>query len=163
MTNFNTPSEFIFSAAERELLTLSTDEIIQGLMADYKKFSPKTDAGIRIPDGKREPRQAHSCILYAEALRLAHAHLEMAEKLMLASLFEFNSQAAGWIKAWRREEERSEKPVDILKMISDVPHYSTRAVAWLNDNGGAEYLKQLLHEIEAFEACKAAERKAMIA
>jgi len=169
MANMNYSSEFIFSAPERELLTLSIAEIIDGLMADYKNFSHKNDAGIRIPEKKQEPRMSHSCILYAEGLRLAHTHLNLAKKLILASLFDFVQQANYWFMIERKskeEEEKAkaegkliEKTFDLIEALSELNHYSTRAIAWLDANDGTDELRILLREIKAFEDFKTAMRK----
>lgn len=158
MTNFNSTPDSIFSATERELLTLSFDEILSGLINDYKSFSRGADAGISIPNGKQELRAAHSCILYAEGLRLTQAHLELAKKLILASLFDFSSQAKSWIDAERMAEKEKEN-FDVLKAIASFPSYNTRPFAWLKEHGGEEYLKSLLKDIADFEDAKAAERE----
>lgn len=99
MTNFNTTPEFIFSASERELLTLTLAEIIDGIICDYKSFSKGIEEGIKIPEKKQEPRLMHSCILYAEGLRLAHTHPELAKKLIFASLFNASNRALDWLRA----------------------------------------------------------------
>lgn len=93
----STTPNFIFSASEHELITLSLAEIIDGLMTDYKSFSRGNKAGVEVPKSKQEIRMAHSCILYAEGLRLAYTHLELAKKLILASLFANNERAAEWL------------------------------------------------------------------
>lgn len=97
MSNMNTTSNFIFGATEHELITLSLAEIIDGLMTDYKSFSRGNEPGVEVPKEKQEIRMAHSCILYAEGLRLAYTHLELAKKLILASLFANNERAAQWL------------------------------------------------------------------
>ena len=158
MTNMNMTSDFIFGASERELLTLSMAELIDGLMADYKGFSRGTDAGISIPANKLETRMAHACMLYAEGLRLAHTHLELARKLLLASLYDFTSQANNWFKAEETAKENGED-FDLLREIARFPHYSTRSFAWLKENGGVDDLEALLRQIKAFEDSKAKERK----
>ena len=98
MTNNSSISNFIFGASERELLTFSMAEIIDGLIADYKSFSHGNDEGILIPKALQEPRLAHSCILYSEGLRLAHTHLRLAKKLILASLLNGDIRASQWLK-----------------------------------------------------------------
>lgn len=97
MRNYNTTSNFIFCASERELITLSNAEILSGILADYKSFSRGIAAGIRIPEELQGPRMGHACILYAEGIRLAHTHLELAKKLILASLFYHQDRATEWL------------------------------------------------------------------
>lgn len=97
MRNYNTTSNFIFCAPERELITLSNSEILSGLLADYKSFSRGIAAGIWIPEELQGPRMGHACILYAEGLRLARTHLELAKKLILASLFYHQDRATEWL------------------------------------------------------------------
>lgn len=128
----NNTTNFIFGATERELVTLSMAEIIDGLMADYKSFSSGIQAGIRIPDKKVEPRMAHSSILYAEGLRLAKTHLELAKKLILASLFD---------------------------AITAKDRINIRSIEWLKANDEAELLKKVLKAIKDFEDYKAEERR----
>ena len=99
MINFNSTPNFVYSASERELLTLSIAEILDALIADYKSFSHGNDAGIQIPKSLQEPRLAHSCILYAEGLRLAQTHLRLAKKLILASMFNEDVRASQWLKS----------------------------------------------------------------
>lgn len=164
MTNFNSTINSIFGATERELLTLSLSEIIDGLMNDYKSFSRGTDAGIKIPDNKVEPRMSHSCVLYAEGLRLAQTHLDMAKKLILASIFDFNDQALFWLNVERKAKEKAEKEgkeddFNLLDAIAKMNNCRTRALAWLQEYGEAQQLETLLKEISEFEAFKAAERE----
>lgn len=112
---------------------------------------------------------SHSCILYAEGLRLAHTHLNLAKKLILASLFDFEPQAYYWFNVERRTKEKEEmekmagkspkKRFDLIETLSELNHYSTRAITWLNENDGADEVKSLLREIKAFEEFKSAERK----
>lgn len=97
MSKMNTTSNFIFGATEHELITLSLGEIIDGLLTDYMSFSRGNNAGIEVPKEKQEIRMAHSCILFSEGLRLAYTHLELAKKLILASLFANNERAAEWL------------------------------------------------------------------
>lgn len=141
MANINSTSNFIFGASERELLTLSISEIIDGLLADYQSFSTGNLPGVNIPDRMVEPRMAHSCILYAEGLRLARTHLELAKKLILASLFDITEQAEEWLAN------------------ADKHHTNARAIDWLKANNEADLLTKVLKAIQDFEDYKAEERK----
>lgn len=158
MTNLNLTSNFIFGATERELATLSFAEIISGLMNDYKSFSAGTQAGIRIPDSKQERRISHSCILFAEGLRMAQSNLDIAKKLILASLFDFNNYVNYWL-AVKEKEEKKNPDFDILEAISADSHISTRAFAWLKANKEAELLEKVLKAVKDFEDYKAEERR----
>lgn len=165
MTNFNTTPNYIFCASERELLTLSLAEIIEGLQADYKSFSGKTDAGIRIPESKQEPRMSHSCILYAEGIRLAHTHLDLGKRLVLSSLFDNIERVAQWYAAMG--EKPKLKP--LLKKISEFDQlelnekiilanifgHNTRAVLWLATHGEVKQVEAFLKNIEDYEKHKA--------
>lgn len=158
-------SNYLFSATERQLLTLSLAEIIDGLLADYKSFSQGNAPGIRIPKDKLEPRMGHSCILYAEGLRLAHTHLELAKKLITTSLFYFSDQATYWFAMEKKIKEEMKKKneqrdIDILDIITASYHPATRAVAWLKANGEADLLRDMLKTIKDFEDFKAKMREA---
>lgn len=152
MTNFNSTPNFLSGASERELLTLSMSEIIDALLADYKSFSHGNDAGIHVPDKKQEPRQTHSCILYAEGLRLARTHLRLAKKLILASLFESNEPAAQWLAV------NGNVNVD-ASAFADIFGCNARIAEWLAANGEIESLKTILYSIAEAEARKEAARK----
>lgn len=158
MTKSNSIIESIFGASERELLTLSLAEIIDGLMQEYKSFSRGIEAGINIPDSKAEPRMSHSCILYAEGLRLAHTHLELAKKLIFASLLNFNSTAREQLERKAKEEKYSEKVNPLDALVNPAGH-NIQAFAWIKANGEAEQLEKLLREIDKFEDSKENERK----
>lgn len=86
MENYKPTLESIFSATEHELLTLSLSEIVNGLKKENTSNKRGKDASI-----------THSCMLYAEGLRLANTHPELAKKLILASLFDINVRAAKWL------------------------------------------------------------------
>lgn len=154
----NMTSNFLFGATERELVTFSMAEIIDGLMADYKSFSSGIQEGIRIPDKKIEPRMAHSGILYAEGIRLAHTHLELAKKLILASLFDFTDQASYWLAVKEMKEEQKQD-FDIFDAITAKHHTNTRGIEWLKANDEVELLEKLLNAIKDFEDIKAKERE----
>lgn len=169
MTKFNPTSICLFSAPERELVTLSMSEIIDGLVNDYKSLSHGVQAGVQIPEKLQESLISHSCILYAEGLRLAHTHLELAMKLIMASLFESNARAANWfaeekktddsIKVILKKVEAQQKPgYEDDQRLYSIFGFHARAVKWLAANGGIEYLKKVFKEIEDFETFKAAER-----
>lgn len=160
----NNTSNFLFGATERELVTLSMAEIIDGLMADYKSFSPGIQAGIRIPDKKVEPRMAHSSILYAEGLRLAKTHLELAKKLILASIFDYSDQICYWFAVKeKKDKENEEKGIkekfDILEAITSLHHTNTRGFEWLKANEEVGRLEDLLKAIKDFEDYKAKKRE----
>lgn len=108
MKNFTDTPNFVFCALERELLTLSTKEIIEALLTDYASFSHGTEAGIKIPEALQEKRQMHSCILFSEGRRLAHRLPELGRKLILASLFAKNSRSEAWLLCHEGEEMLSE-------------------------------------------------------
>lgn len=88
MENINTTPKSIFGATEHELLTLSLAEIVNGLKKEINAQTKGTDKSI-----------AHSSVLYAEGLRLADTHLELAKKLILASLFDNNTRSVEWLIA----------------------------------------------------------------
>lgn len=88
MENINTTPKSIFGATEHELLTLSLAEIINGLKKEIKSHKKGTGESI-----------AHSSILYAEGLRLAYTHLELAKKFIMASLFDTNTRSVEWLIA----------------------------------------------------------------
>lgn len=88
MENINTTPKSIFGATEHELLTLSLSEIIDGLKKEIKAHKKGTGKSV-----------AHSSILYAEGLRLAYTHLELAKKLITASLFDTNTRSVEWLIA----------------------------------------------------------------
>lgn len=169
MTNFNSTSNFIFGATERELSTLSLREIIDGLMADYKSFSSGTSAGIHIPSGKQEPRMSHSCILFAEGLRQASVHLELAKKLILASLFDSNAGLGNWIaanedsdmleKIFRKIVKSEELTLREKLILANTFGFNVRAAKWLADNDEVKHLESLFKLIAEFEAYKAEERR----
>lgn len=169
MENFNFTSDFIFSATERELLTLSLDDIVRGLMADYKSFSRNQDAGINIPKERREPRMSHSCILYAEGLRLAHTHLELAKKLVLASLFDCNEGTGRWVAAngdfgkmeaiLKKMVKAEDLEFEDKLLLASVFGFNARIAKWLAVNGEIKQIEELCKLIAEFEARKAAERK----
>lgn len=168
MANKTITSNSIFSASERELVTLSMSEIIDGLLLDYKSFSHGVQAGISVPDNLQEPRVSHSCILYAEGLRLARTHQEQARKLILASLFESNAKATDWFA-----EEDTTDDVEATLMKAEAGQrltseddlllfctfgFHARAVKWLAANGGMNLLTTVFKEIKDFEAYKTAAR-----
>lgn len=97
MRNFTETPNFIFSALERELLTLSIEEIIEALVADYKSFSHGNDEGIAVPEDLLEKRLSHSCILCGEGCRLALRLPELGKKLVMACLFYSNERAEEWL------------------------------------------------------------------
>ena len=169
MTNFNSTSNFIFGASERELSTLSLREIIDGLMADYRSFSSGTSAGIHIPSGKQEPRMSHSCILFAEGLRQASVHLELAKKLILASLFDCNASVGNCINALKGSDKLEEilrkfamdaelKPEELL-LLANTFGFNVRAAKWLAANNEMRQMEALFKLIAEFEAYKAEERR----
>lgn len=160
----NITPEFISCASERELLTLSLDEIIDGLMADYRNLNFRHNPGIDVPDQLREPRQTHSCILYAEAQRLAPAHLDLAKKLVLASLFDFSHQVYAWLQIKKEADNVAKKlgkkeRFNLLEALARNSHYSTRPIAWLMDNGEGKQVETYLNTIAKFETFKEAERE----
>ena len=121
MTNFNNTPIFLFSASERELFTLSNEEIVEGLFADYKSFSHRHEEGIEIPERLLEPRATHAGILFSEGLRLAHTHLELAKKLVLASLFEYSQRAAEWL----RNNGMTKELESFIKQVTDFETFKT--------------------------------------
>lgn len=157
MTNFNITSNFIFGASERELITISFAEIIAGLVADYKSFSKGNEAGISIPQNKCESRMGHSCILYAEGVRLAHTHLELAKKLILASLFDYSDQIYYWLAL--KERAKKNENFNVLEAITSVHNTDTRGFEWLKANNEVELLETLLTAIKDFEDSKAKKRE----
>lgn len=169
MTNFNITPNFIFCATERELLTLSLADIVNGLTADYKGFSRGNEASIRIPENQQEPRMSHSCILYAEGLRLAHTHPELAKKLVLASLFDSTARAAQWFAVKpdesavftviRKIAENKELNDEEVMLLPNFFKFNVRTALWLINNGATDLLVEVLENIASHEAFKAAERR----
>ena len=119
MRNFKTIPNFLFGATERELFNLSNEEIVGCLFDDYESFSHRNEEGIEIPERLLEPRETHAGILFAEGLRLAHTHLELAKKLILASLFEYSQRAAEWL----RNNGMSKELETFIKMVTDFEAY----------------------------------------
>ena len=168
MTNYNSTPNYLFSAPERELLTLSSAEIIDGLKADYESFCRGNDAGVRVPDKMQEPRMAHSCILFAEGLRLAKTHLEQAKKLILASLFDCNIKIAGWFAdengsdgIWavlKKVEDNKELAFEDELLLFRVFGFNARSVIWLAAHGNRPQLEEVFKAIEDYEAFKREER-----
>lgn len=154
----NTTTNFLFSASERELVNLSLKEIIDGIMADYKSLSYGNQEGIRIPEKKVEARMSHSSILYAEGLRLVQSHIELAKKLILASVFDYSDQIYYWL-ALKDMEKQENRDLDILEAIASMHHTSTRGFEWLMAHDEVEQLEKLLKSIKEFEDYKAKERE----
>lgn len=168
MTNRNFTPNYLFSASERELLTLSFAEIISGLVADYKGLCRGNEVGVHVPDKMQEPRMMHSCILFAEGLRLAPTHLDLAKKLIMTSLFESNARAASWFaekndpaELWailqKIEGEQAlvfEEELLLFRLFG----FHARAVIWLVAHGSMHQLKEIFKAIEDHEAFKTEER-----
>ena len=121
MRNFKTIPNFIFGATERELFNLSNEEIVGCLFDDYESFSHRNEEGIEIPEKLLEPRETHAGILFAEGLRLAHTHLELAKKLVLASLFEYSQRAAEWL----RNNGMAKELEEFIKKVTDFEAFKT--------------------------------------